>query len=63
MAIELNAHVLAGLLHQINRTGRLISSGLDRLQLLAVRFGIAGLPADILLNCDDVVLALLALRN
>ena len=40
---------------------RLASIGFDRLQLLALRVGSVGLPVDILLNCDDVVLAMLAI--
>lgn len=62
MAIEFNGYMLACLLHLINRTGRLVNTGLDRLRLLVVRFGITSLPADLLINCDDIVLALLALR-
>ena len=40
---------------------RLAIAGIDQLHYLVVRFGIANLPADILLNCDDIVNAALSL--
>lgn len=46
----------------VNALRALVDLGVDRLQHLVVRFGIASIPADILLNCDEIVLALLALR-
>lgn len=47
------------------RTGAIlqaIRSGIDRLHYLIIRFGVAGLPADLLLNLDDVVYTVLALK-
>ncbi len=62
MAIERSRCTPARLPHLVDRTGRLINAGMDRLRLLVLRFGIASLPTDILLSFDDIVLTLLALR-
>jgi hypothetical protein len=52
-------------LHLVEASGsaliRLASNSFDRLQLLAIRIGIVSLPVEILLSCDDVVLAMLAI--
>ena len=42
---------------------RVTRIGVDRLHCLVIRFGIASLPADVLLNCDDIVYAALALTS
>ncbi|MEZ5923627.1 MAG: hypothetical protein R3D57_04505 [Hyphomicrobiaceae bacterium] len=42
---------------------RLTAAGVDLLGYLAIRFGIASLPMDLLLNCDDVIYAAFALST
>lgn len=44
------------------RIWRSIGLGIDRLQLVLLRFGFASLPVDILVNCDDILVAVLMIR-
>ena len=36
--------------------------GIERLRFLVIRYGIASLPVDVLLNCDDLIYAVLAFK-